>query len=181
MLSPDLLSLMVPLVASIAAAALIFTLLYPLVASDRASEKRLASVAEAKPDRTSGRKVAEQALQESQQRLQLMADSLPVLIAYVDAEGRYQFNNAAYEEWFGIPREEHRGQPIREIIGVAAYETIREHVEAALAGGTRLPANEGRAGPGSFRGPFLAGFPSPRLPGDAGLRLPGVGAVASEA
>ena len=83
------------------------------------------------------RKVAEQALQESQQRLQLMADSLPVLIAYVDAEGRYQFNNAAYEEWFGIPREEHRGQPIREIIGVAAYETIREHVEAALAGDRR--------------------------------------------
>src|SRR5262249_50391367 len=56
----------------------------------------------------------------------------------------------------------------------------RPVVEEPLAGGTRLPADEGGIVPGSCRGPVLAGLPSPRLPGDAGVRLPGVGTTASE-
>ena len=83
------------------------------------------------------RKRAEQAVQESQQRLQLIADALPVLISYIDAQVRFQFNNAAYEQWFGIPRQELRGRPLHEILGEAAYQIIREHVEAALVGEAR--------------------------------------------
>jgi SRSO17 transposase len=37
--------------------------------------------------------------------------------------------------------------------------------QAALAGGARLPGIEGRARPGSFRGPLLAGLAPPRDPG----------------
>src|SRR6516164_2315181 len=44
----------------------------------------------------------------------------------------------------------------------------------------RLPANEGRAGPESFRGPLVAWIAPPRLPGDVGLRLLGFGATAWE-
>lgn len=40
------------------------------------------------------------ALRESEQRMQLMADALPVLISYVDFRERYQFNNAEYQKWF---------------------------------------------------------------------------------
>ena len=33
--------------------------------------------------------------------LEAMADALPMLIAYIDRDHRYRFNNRAYEEWFG--------------------------------------------------------------------------------
>src|SRR3954447_6374697 len=50
-----------------------------------------------------------------------------------------------------------------------------------MAGGTGVPADEGGTRTGSPRGPLLAGVPPPRLPGDAGVRVPGVGTVACEA
>jgi PAS domain S-box-containing protein len=83
------------------------------------------------------RKRADQAARETQAQLQLMADSLPVLISYIDADRRYQFNNAAYEDWFGLAKEAYKGRHMREVIGDAAYEALRGHVEAALAGAPR--------------------------------------------
>src|SRR3954452_3621180 len=44
-----------------------------------------------------------------------------------------------------------------------------------MAGPSRLPAEEVGIGPGPPRGAVVARVPPPRLPGDAGLRLPGVG------
>jgi PAS domain S-box-containing protein len=57
-----------------------------------------------------------------------------VLITYVDSERRYRFNNKAYEEWFGVSREQAHGKLIEEVLGREAYQTIREHVQAALSG-----------------------------------------------
>src|SRR5262249_30527476 len=48
-----------------------------------------------------------------------------------------------------------------------------------LAGRTRLPADEGGAGAGPSRGPLVAGVPPPRVPGDAGLRVPHPGEATS--
>lgn len=67
-------------------------------------------------------------------QLLLITDALPALIAYVDAQGRYQFNNRAYEEWFGYSREAIRGKHLREVLGAEAYERIRPHAEAAFSG-----------------------------------------------
>ena len=67
-------------------------------------------------------------------QLRLMADALPVLIAYVDANQRYRFNNNGYEEWFGIKSGELHGRHIQAVWGNAAYQRLRPHVEAALAG-----------------------------------------------
>ncbi len=78
--------------------------------------------------------VAQQILSESENRLRLMADSLPALIAYVDSEQRYRFNNKAYEEWFGLSPAEISGRHIQEVLGPALYEEIRGHVESALLG-----------------------------------------------
>jgi PAS domain S-box-containing protein len=77
------------------------------------------------------------ALRDSEERLRLMTDSLPVLISYVDAEQRYQFNNAMYESWFGIPKDSLKGRHVREVIGPEAYQSVREHIEAALRGEAR--------------------------------------------
>lgn len=80
------------------------------------------------------RKVAQEGLRKSEQQLRIMADSLPVLISYVDAEQRYRFNNAAYERFFGVSREAITGHPLKEVVGESAYATIRSYVEQALAG-----------------------------------------------
>jgi PAS domain S-box-containing protein len=77
------------------------------------------------------------ALRDHEEWLRLMADSLPVLISYVDAEQRYQFNNAMYESWFGIPKDSLQGRHVRDVIGPEAYQSVREHIEAALRGDRR--------------------------------------------
>ncbi len=82
----------------------------------------------------SERKRAEEALRASRQQLQLVTDALPVLISYVDSEGRYRFNNQAYEQWFGISRESIFGRHLREVLGEPTYQRIEPHTEAALAG-----------------------------------------------
>jgi PAS domain S-box-containing protein len=64
----------------------------------------------------------------------LIADAMPALISYVDAEQKYQFLNSTYEEWFGRPRAELLGRQLRDVQGEAAYAVLRPHVEAALAG-----------------------------------------------
>jgi PAS domain S-box-containing protein len=69
-------------------------------------------------------------------RLRLITDAVPVLISYVDSGMRYQFNNRQYEEWFGQRPEWLLGRHMREVLGEAAFERIRPHAEAALAGQT---------------------------------------------
>src|SRR5262245_43708176 len=67
-------------------------------------------------------------------RLHFITDSLPALVAYVDAQECYRYNNHAYLEWFGVAPEEIYGQPVREVIGEPAYEMIRPHIAAVLSG-----------------------------------------------
>jgi PAS domain S-box-containing protein len=67
-----------------------------------------------------------------------LIDALPLLVSYVDRDQRYRFNNRAYEEWFRVAPEQLRGKHLREVLGEEAYEGVREHVEAALAGSPRM-------------------------------------------
>ncbi len=73
-------------------------------------------------------------LRESEAKIKLITNSLPILIAYVDAEQRYQFNNLSYEQWFGQPLKSITGRPIREVVGEAAYEQVRPHIELVMSG-----------------------------------------------
>jgi len=70
----------------------------------------------------------------SDTRLQFIVDAVPELVAYVDSEERYRFNNYAYEQWFGRPRSEVYGRTVREILGEEAYVIALPHVRAALDG-----------------------------------------------
>ena len=80
------------------------------------------------------RHVRPDSVMHSDTRLQFIIDAVPALIAYVDNEERYQFNNHAYEQWFGRPRSEVYGRTVREILGETAYAAIAPHVRAALSG-----------------------------------------------
>ena len=63
-----------------------------------------------------------------------IADTLPVLIAYLDTEQRYQFINRALAEWFERPRREILGRKMPEVLGEEAYAARIPMIEAALAG-----------------------------------------------
>ncbi len=67
-------------------------------------------------------------------QLHLITDSLPLLVAYVDSDRRYRFVNRHYETWFGRPAHDFVGLSVAELVGASAYELVREHIDAALAG-----------------------------------------------
>ncbi len=93
------------------------------------------------PDRVIGvisdeteRRQAEAQLRQSEQELRALADALPLLVSFIDREGRYRFMNKLHERWFGRPREELLGRTIREVLGEEAFAPRYPHIEAALRG-----------------------------------------------
>ncbi len=80
------------------------------------------------------RKLSEGTIVQSEQRLRLITNALPVLIAYVGADLRYRFNNDAYRVWFGVGPEEAFGRHIREVIGEGFFQAAMPYIERALSG-----------------------------------------------
>ena len=78
-------------------------------------------------------KVAAQ-LARSEERLRLIMDAIPAMIAYVDAGQRYRFANKGYTDWFGIDKTSIRGKTIAEVIGSEAYAQVRPYLEQAHSG-----------------------------------------------
>ncbi|NJP08331.1 MAG: response regulator [Leptolyngbyaceae cyanobacterium RU_5_1] len=77
---------------------------------------------------------AEAALQQRETELRLVTNAVPALIAFVDADQRYRFNNEGYQEWFGCSVTDIYGKHLREVLGEAAYEAIRPYIEQVLTG-----------------------------------------------
>ena len=71
---------------------------------------------------------------ENELRLRQITDAVPALIACVDAGQRFVFHNRAYEEVFGLTAQQIHGKTLREVMGEQLYETVRRHVDQALAG-----------------------------------------------
>ena len=63
-----------------------------------------------------------------------IADTLPVMIAYLDRAQRYMFLNRTLADWLERPRKSILGKTMREVVGDRAYEYRRPMVEAALNG-----------------------------------------------
>ena len=70
-----------------------------------------------------------------------IADTLPLMIAYVDRDQHYRFINKPVADWFERPRSEILGRSMREISVLAAHEGHRAELEAALAGERRFFAS----------------------------------------
>ena len=75
-----------------------------------------------------------QQLARSERRLRAVTDNLPSLLAFIDNDERYVFNNIAYEQAFGMRVEEIRGKTVREVLGEARYALARPYLQQALAG-----------------------------------------------
>jgi diguanylate cyclase (GGDEF)-like protein/PAS domain S-box-containing protein len=65
--------------------------------------------------------------------LQRLADHLPAMLAYWDADLRCHFANRAYETWFGVKPEDIVGRHLSDLLG-PLYELNRPYIEGALHG-----------------------------------------------
>src|SRR5688500_19892284 len=59
-------------------------------------------------------------------RLSLITDVVPVMVAYIDAAGRINFVNKAYEDSFGCSRDE--------VLGKDRYRGIYPYMQRVLTG-----------------------------------------------
>ena len=73
-------------------------------------------------------------LTRSEERLRLIMDAIPALIAYLDAGERYIFANKGYAEWFGLDKDSIVGRSIEEVFGPEAYAHVRPYLEQAAQG-----------------------------------------------
>ena len=82
----------------------------------------------------SAAKAAEQAVRESEHRLRMVTDNLPVLISYLDRDLRFRFVNRTYQQWFGDEAAPKIGTSVQEFYGERAWMEIEPRLQAALEG-----------------------------------------------
>lgn len=80
--------------------------------------------------------------------LRQLADALPVLIAYIDTDGRYRFGNRAHTRWFGVNADALAGRPLADVVGTAAHARLQDMIATARSGTAgvsevRLPMPDG--------------------------------------
>jgi len=85
----------------------------------------------------------------SEDRIRLVTDGLPVLIAYCGADLRYHFSNDAYQQWFGLQPDQVVGRHVRDVLGADVFGAIKPRIDSVLSG-TRvrfeaeIPYRDGR-------------------------------------
>lgn len=70
----------------------------------------------------------------SERRLRTIADNLPVLISYIDAQERLRFLNDTFRSWMGMAPDEALGRPLLDVIGPVLHAQRQPYLKAALAG-----------------------------------------------
>jgi PAS domain S-box-containing protein len=78
----------------------------------------------------------------------LLINTIPLLLADIDTQQRHRDHNAAYRTWFGETTTDIIGKHLQDVWGGVAYETMRVHVQMALAGQqvtfeSRVPHRDG--------------------------------------
>ena len=70
----------------------------------------------------------------SEKRLEAIANHVPDLVAFVDADERFVFVNQAYARHFGLPADQITGLTLRELWGTPEYVANKPYLEQACAG-----------------------------------------------
>lgn len=76
------------------------------------------------------------AVKRAQKQLRDIADNLPVMISYMDAEQRVQFVNRTFEAWSGVTAQQALGRQLADVIGGELYGQRRAALQRALQGET---------------------------------------------
>lgn len=74
------------------------------------------------------------ALRRSEERLRLITDTIPALIAYFDSGHVYRYANKGYSDWFGRRNEHIVDQHIEIALGSKFYAAVKSYVVEALTG-----------------------------------------------
>ena len=77
-----------------------------------------------------------EAVARSEERLRLVTDAIPALIAYFDRDRVYRFANRGYAAWFGRSKETLVGRSIADVLGPQLHAELAPYVERAMAGET---------------------------------------------
>jgi two-component system, sensor histidine kinase and response regulator len=80
------------------------------------------------------RTLAERELMASQRFVQAIADNVPGLVGYWDANLVCRFANKQYLDWFGKPAAQIIGQSMRTLLGDALFNSNSPHIYAVLRG-----------------------------------------------
>ena len=80
------------------------------------------------------RRNVEQALQASEQRLRLVTDNIPALIAYVTPDGRFEFGNRRYQRAFALAQSDLAGMTVIEVLGPEVHAQSLPYIDGALRG-----------------------------------------------
>ena len=75
-----------------------------------------------------------QSFVDTNERLSILNDHLPIWVSYIDRDLTFQFANKYYEQTFNVKLEDIAEQPVRAILGDDLFEKNRPIYEKALAG-----------------------------------------------
>lgn len=81
-------------------------------------------------------KVAQASLQEKEQELREVIDSIPTPMVYVDSGQRYRYVNDAFLNYVNGRRERIIGRQVREVLGPERHDALKPVLERVLAGET---------------------------------------------
>jgi PAS domain S-box-containing protein len=76
----------------------------------------------------------EKEILENRAKLQIIADHIPAFVTYFDTEGKYQFVNKTYEEWYGLKPHQIIGKRRSEFETKETATIAQEYEERALRG-----------------------------------------------
>jgi diguanylate cyclase (GGDEF)-like protein/PAS domain S-box-containing protein len=79
-------------------------------------------------------RAARDALEFSEQRLRLITDSLPALVAYIDRDERYSYCNQYYQQSLQLDPAALIGKKVREVFGYRWHQLLAVNMTAALRG-----------------------------------------------
>jgi PAS domain S-box-containing protein len=80
------------------------------------------------------RRETESMLAARERFIQLITDTLPARITYLDTQGCVQFGNKVFRTAWGIDEDAWLGRPLSELVPPAVYAQIAPHLARALAG-----------------------------------------------
>ena len=75
-----------------------------------------------------------EALRDSERRIRVYTDNVPVLIAYLDKDERYRFTNRPYQQALNLPARQTEGRTALEVIGAERYARLKPYIDGVLAG-----------------------------------------------
>lgn len=75
-----------------------------------------------------------EALRDSERRIRVYTDNVPVLIAYLDKDERYRFTNRPYQQALNLTASQTEGRTSLEVIGAERYGRLKPFIDGVLAG-----------------------------------------------